>query len=159
MQWIDQERQKCQAKLNNYWAVWPLQYFVFIIMNGGKKFIPGSWNFTMYSYFFCHFFCQVQLNPDNSVYYRNEGVKLLTRTWRVEWKILESFRRVADTQNRKKWLNAHSENCLFYLQFKKITVYSFCHISVAFFLENVALDGWSYMSCVKNCCRTQGDRR
>jgi hypothetical protein len=44
----------------------------------------------------------MRLNPENSVYYRNEGVKLLTRTWRVEWKILESFRRVADTQNRKK---------------------------------------------------------
>jgi len=63
------------------------------------------------------------------------------RDFGEEHKMLKSYQRVADAQNKEKRLNNHSESCLFCLQFMEITVYSLCHTSVAFFFENVAEGG------------------
>jgi len=88
--------------------------------------------------YFLGIYCQNRKIPNNSIYYRKTVLKCLECNLGKDQKMLMGFHCFATMKNREKSLNAHSENCLFYLQFRKITVYSVCHTSVAFFLIYVA---------------------
>jgi hypothetical protein len=63
--------------------------------------------------------CQEQLNPDNSVYYREIAAKTIERIWSIDYEMFSFYRGFADMQTKRKSLNVHSENCLFACNLEK----------------------------------------
>jgi len=119
-----------------------------IMLPGWKKPVCQGMELPGFAVDFLAIYFPGQLIPGNSVFYREMVCRCLQRLWGEEQEMLLVFRGVADMQKRKKAIECPFRKLSFYLQFRKITVYSLCHRSVAFFLrecckERMILHIWS----------------